>query len=93
MTQPVILPAILDLRAAGVLTSDLLARRGQPLTVDASGVERLGGLSLQVLLSAAKTWAADGLPLTFAPVSDAFVEQCRAFGAAGLLADFAGDFA
>ncbi|SFS86459.1 STAS domain-containing protein [Brevundimonas viscosa] len=91
MTEPVVLPAVLDLRAAGALTSEFLARRGQPLTVDASGVERLGGLSLQVLLSAAKTWAADGMDLTVAPVSEAFVEQCRAFGAAALAPDFAGD--
>lgn len=91
MPGSVVLPAVLDLRAAGVLTSQLLARRGQPLTVDASGVERLGGLSLQVLLSAVRTWAADGLELTVAPVSEAFVEQCRAFGAAGLARDFAGD--
>lgn len=91
MAEPVVLPAVMDLRAAGVLTTELLARRGQPLTVDASGVERLGGLSLQVLLSAAKTWAADDLPLTIAPLSEAFVEQCRAFGAARLAPDFAGD--
>lgn len=86
MTAAVVLPAVLDLRAAASLKSELLARRGGPLTLDASGVERLGGLSLQVLLSALKTWAADGCALTIAPASEAFADQCRAFGAVSLTA-------
>ncbi len=91
MTGPVVLPAVLDLRAAASLKTELLARRGGPLTLDASGVERLGGLSLQVLISAAKTWAADGQTLTVAPASEAFVEQCRVFGAASLVPVLAGE--
>jgi len=84
MTDAVVLPAVMDLRAAAALQAELLARRGGPLALDAAGVERLGGLSLQVLLSALKTWAADGCALTIASASDAFAEQCRAFGAVAL---------
>jgi len=63
------------------LKAELLARRGQPVTLDASNVERLGGLCLQVLLSARKTWAADGVDLTITPQSQGFSEQWTAFGA------------
>ena len=54
------------------------------LALDASGVDRLGGLCLQVLLSARKTWAADGQPFTVRAASDAFAAQWEAFGASAL---------
>jgi chemotaxis protein CheX len=53
------LPPVLDLKAAAPLRSLILAHRGQDLDLDAANVERIGGLCLQVLLSARKTWAAD----------------------------------
>jgi chemotaxis protein CheX len=81
MTDAVALPPVLDLRAATALKAELLQRRGQPLTLDAGAVERIGGLGLQVLLSARRTWEADGQMLDLSPVSDAFDEQWRAFGA------------
>jgi chemotaxis protein CheX len=37
--------------------------RGQHLRVDASQVERIGGLGLQVLLAAKTAWTADGTRL------------------------------
>lgn len=86
MAAVIALPALLDLRAAVALRDDMLALRGQAVTLDASAVERLGGLALQVLLSAAKTWAVDGCPLAISPASDAFADQCRAFGALSLAA-------
>lgn len=80
--NPVItLPAILDIRAAEPLKSELMQRRGHAVTLDASGVERLGGLCLQVLLSAIKTWKADGQALIFLNVSQALTEQWTGFGA------------
>jgi chemotaxis protein CheX len=93
MAVVIALPAVLDIRAAEPLKADLLAARGQALTVDASAVERLGGLCLQVLLSARKTWAADGQDLTVAPLSDAFSEQWAAFGAPARAPDPVGDLA
>lgn len=81
MSDVLKLAAVLDLNAAEPLKAELLARRGQALTIDASEVERVGGLCLQVLLSAMRTWAADGVNLKLAPLSDAFAEQWAAFGA------------
>jgi chemotaxis protein CheX len=82
-TDPAIiaLPAVLDLKAARPLASELLARRGGALCLDASRVERLGALCLQVLLSARLTWDADGKPLTLKDPSPVFEEQFRRFGA------------
>ena len=82
MAAAVVLPAVLDIRAAGPLQAEILASRGQALTLDASAVERLGGLCLQVLLSARSTWAADGQALTVTTGEDSvFADQWAAFGA------------
>jgi len=74
------LSPVLDLQAADPLRAELLALRGRPLRVDASQVSRLGGLCLQVLLSARATWAEDGLPLSVEQPSEGFIEQLAAFG-------------
>ena len=49
MTATVVLAPVLDLRAAEPLKGELLAARGQALTLDGSAVEWLGGLCLQLL--------------------------------------------
>ena len=81
MSETLILAEVLDLNAAEPLKAELLALRGHPLTLDASGVERLGGLCLQILLSARKTWAADGVNLNLGSVSQYWTEQWAALGA------------
>ncbi len=73
------LPAILDLSAAAPLAEELLRLRGRPVSLDASQVERLGGLCLQVLLSARATWAEDSLRLDIARRSAAFDEALALF--------------
>ncbi len=50
--------------------------------MDASQVEKLGGLCLQVLISGAATWRADGMTLRFGDVSETFEEQLSMFGVA-----------
>ncbi len=75
---------VLDLKAAAPLAAALLARRGTDLEVDASEVRRLGGLCLQVLLSAASTWEADGATLTILNPAGAFEEGLDRLGAARL---------
>ena len=94
MTTPaqVILPAVLDLQQAEPLRAELLGLRGQPVTIDGSAVERLGGLCLQVLLSAQRSWASDGQMLSIAPMSEAFADQWKMFGAE-IMADERGDAA
>ena len=84
MMASVTLPAVLDLQQAGPLRDELLALRGQPVIVDGSAVERLGGLCLQVLISAQQTWARDGLSLVIDEVSESFANQWNAFGASDL---------
>ena len=81
MSEPMNLPPVLDLKAAEGLRAALLARRGQPLQIDASGVQRLGGLCLQVLLAARKTWEGDVFPFSIDQRSEAFSEMLRLFGA------------
>ncbi len=80
--QALPLPELLDLNAAAPLRQALLERRGEDLEVDASSVRRLGGLCLQVLLSAGSAWAADKHELIFLSPSPAFVEGLDRLGVA-----------
>jgi len=77
----VVLPEVMDLRAAAPLAQRIVGFQGRPLTLDASGVERIGGLCLQVLLSARLSWAVDRLPLTIMNPSKAFLDSLELFGA------------
>ena len=81
------LPETLDLKAAGPLRAALLEARGAPVEIDASAVQRLGGLCLQVLLSAEATWATDGHPFVISAASPAFAEGARRMGAHALAPD------
>lgn len=74
------LAPVLDLTAAAALHAALLARRGAPLGLDAAEVRRLGGQCLQLLVSARKTWDADGLALTFTATSPAFDRDLALLG-------------
>ena len=74
------LAPVLDLQAAEPLRAELMALRGRPLDLDASQVTRMGGLCLQVLMSARKIWSEDGVCLTVDQPSLAFSEQLAAFG-------------
>lgn len=80
MTATLVLPPRLDLTAARGLAADLRARREAALTIDASGVEVLGGLCLQLLLAAQQTWARAGRPLRLSARSAAFDRALAQFG-------------
>lgn len=75
------LEPVLDLGAAERLHARLTELRGHPLEIDASQVERLGGLCLQVLLSARNTWGADGRTATITHASAAFEDAWAMFAA------------
>jgi chemotaxis protein CheX len=77
------LEPVLDLGAAERLHARLTELRGQPLDIDASQVERLGGLCLQVLISARNTWHADGNSAVIGQTSTAFDEAWELFAAPG----------
>lgn len=70
----------LDLTAATDLTKSLLTLRGAPLTLDASGVKRIGALCLQVIASATASWGHDQVPLSIASPSSEFLEARRLLG-------------
>jgi chemotaxis protein CheX len=76
------LPAVLDIKEAAPLAAKLRALRGQPLSLDASRVEHLGALCLQILLAARNTWASDNVPIAVRSASSRFSECLTLFGAA-----------
>lgn len=75
------LDAVLDYRAVAPLRDALLERRGGPLEVDASRVEKMGALCLQVLVAARRAWSGDHVPFGFGARSAAFESSVAAFGA------------
>lgn len=70
----------LDIKAARPLAAELGAARGRDIRLNASQVDRVGAQCLQVLLSAAATWAADGAELTVEEPSPAFAAALQAAG-------------
>jgi len=80
MVAGMTLPGELDIKAAAPLAAGLVAARGANLVLDASGVERVGAQCLQVLLSAAATWSADGQELAIESPSPAFADAARIAG-------------
>ena len=80
MPEKLVLPAKLDLPAAPELLDSLRALRGKDVGIDASEVAHLGTNCLQILISAARSWSADGKSLTFASMSEAFSRDLGQFG-------------
>jgi chemotaxis protein CheX len=76
-----ILPASLDTRAAPLLHEALTGFDGQPLTLDGSQVESLGGQCLQILLAAYVAWGQRETPFGVVNPSEALMAQWSAFGA------------
>ncbi|SFI54539.1 STAS domain-containing protein [Aerobium aerolatum] len=74
------LPSELDIKAAIPLATELLALRGRDVAIDASQIERVGAQCLQVLLSAAATWHADGADFTLSAPSAPFSDAVRLAG-------------
>lgn len=80
MTVALALPARLDNNAAEDLQAALLAHRGTELRLDASHCTVLGGLVVQVLASAARTWTQDGVQMTLEAVPAALEDRLRLLG-------------
>ncbi|MFC3072523.1 STAS domain-containing protein [Shinella pollutisoli] len=74
------LAAVLDLNEASALHRQLMGMKGSNVVIDASAVERVGALCVQVLMAGAKTWEEDKLSFTFARVSDAFMKTMQLIG-------------
>ncbi len=74
------LPECLDLPAARPLAKALLERRGKPIVVDGSSVHQLGAQCVQVLLSAKRTWSAEGVALSIVNCAPRMIEDLRLLG-------------
>jgi chemotaxis protein CheX len=74
------LPECLDLPAATPLARALLERRGKPIVLDGSSVQQLGAQCVQVLLSAKRTWGADGIPLSIVNCAPRMIEDLQLLG-------------
>lgn len=74
------LPESLGPAEASDLTDRLRTLRGAPLEIEAHSVRRLGGLCVQVLLSAAATWRGDKIALRLVEPSPEFEESLRLLG-------------
>ena len=75
--QVLVLDETLDLVQAVDLAKTLTTMRGTDLTIDASGVQRVGTQCLQILVSAAASWRADGAKLSIVGSSEDFLEALR----------------
>lgn len=74
------LPKVLDLPSAGALRERLAECRGAPVEVIAAGVDRMGGLAQQILLSAGRSWQAGGRAFTITAPSKGFADSAAALG-------------
>ena len=79
-SAPLVLADSLDLTAAAPLSATLLAARGGPAILDASGVQRLGAQCLQVLLAARALWSSDGQPWRLIDPSPEFTDAAALMG-------------
>ena len=86
-----VLADALDVTAAAPLHRDLMARRGQPVTLDGAHVRRIGGQCLQVLLSAQAAWAGDGQAFQITDPTPEFTDGLALMGGLGLVATSAQD--
>lgn len=81
MTQAALeLTPRLDLTAVGDLKTAILAHRGADLTLDAGKVEHMGALAVQLIRSAARSWAEDGQMLTLENPSNDLIDQLGLMG-------------
>lgn len=80
--RKLLLPEVLDIKAALSLAEDILLLRGAEIIIDASRVVRLGGQAVQILISAVATWHADSISIEVASPSPPFLEGLALFGIA-----------
>lgn len=75
------LPKTLDLGAVPDLAAQLLALRCEALVLDAGALHKLTGIGLEVLVSAAMQWRADGHSFAIVNWSEAAHGALDALGA------------
>lgn len=85
------LPANLDTRTAPQVHAALNGLEDQPVSLDGSQVESLGGQCLQILLAAHAAWTHRDLAFAIQSPSEALCAQWAAFGAPADLLSPLGD--
>lgn len=80
MAKRVVLDAKLDTAAAEGLRETLLASQGDDLTLDGRNVEHLGGLCLELLLSARHLWGIANKTVCLETPSVQMIDDLSRFG-------------
>ncbi|WP_299737186.1 STAS domain-containing protein [uncultured Roseobacter sp.] len=80
MSDPIALPARLDLSAASSLMTTLKDQGEGDLVMDLSEVSHLGALCLQVMISAATSAIAAGRSVSVLNASERVTDQLRVMG-------------
>ena len=71
---------VLNVTSAMATARQFLELRGRNIRVDASQVQHLGGQTVQILLSACRSWAEDGNAFAIAECSEKFIDDLKLFG-------------
>lgn len=79
------LPKIMKVEDCETLHGFLASAQSKHIAFDCSSVERLSGLSAQMLVMAATVWRSQSLNVTFARPSDGFVQSVAILGLNDLL--------
>jgi chemotaxis protein CheX len=74
------LPQTLDVAAVRAVREDLLARRGTATTMDASDIERIGALGVELLIAAQRQWQKDDSVLQLVGLSEAVTDAFTDLG-------------
>lgn len=82
MAKRVTLGAKLDSAAADGLRAQLMKASEEDVILDGSAVELLGGLCLELLLSAESLWTAKGLDFALDAASDQLLDNLTRLGLA-----------
>ncbi len=85
-----VLPERFDSSTASSVLEAFKSHRGRPLIVDASTVRRAGAQSIQILVSASRTWQVDGHQLSVENPSAELVEAVSLLGLASSDLSFPG---
>lgn len=80
MVQRLILKERLDSAAADPLREEIAALNGTDVALDASRVEFLGGLCLELLMCACQVWDNAGRAFDVETPSEAFTDNLSRFG-------------
>lgn len=80
-----VLPPDMRAGATGVLFDTLKTRRGEPVILDASAVERMDTLTAQLFAIAAKSWATDQQPFKIIQASEKLSSTMNRLGLGDLV--------